>query len=90
MEIEHLTDRTQFVARLDEGRAILDYEVLADGAWDLTHTYVPTVHRNRGIGAALVRRALDQAKEEGRKVVPSCPFVASFIDEHPGYRELLR
>lgn len=90
MEIEHIPAKTQFVARLEDGRAVLDYELLDDGSWDMTHTYVPEKDRNQGIGSELVRWALDRASEEDRQVIPTCPFVSSFIGENPEYRALLR
>jgi hypothetical protein len=45
--------------------------------------------RNRGLGAELVRGALDDVRRNGRTVVPQCWFVAQFIDEHPEYADLL-
>jgi predicted GNAT family acetyltransferase len=32
---------------------------------------------------------LDLARERGLKVVPTCGFVATVIDEHPDYQDLL-
>ena len=35
------------------------------------------------------RGALDDVRPTGRRVVPSCWYVAQFIDEHPDYADLL-
>lgn len=89
MEIRHQAERNRFVAPLEGGRALVDYEQRDDGSWDLTHTYVPEEHRHRGIASDLVRHILDRAAAEGRKIVPSCPFVADFIDRNDAYRNLV-
>ena len=55
------------------------------------HTEISTALRGQGLGAVLVRSALDdvRASGSGRRVVASCWFVAQFIDENPEYRDLL-
>lgn len=55
----------------------------------MPHTEVFDDFGGQGVGTTLVRYALDDLRERGLRVVPACPFVASFIDEHPEYRELL-
>jgi len=53
------------------------------------HTYVPDEFRGLGRGAKLVRAALEEARRLGWKVVPSCWFVAEYIDRNPEFRELV-
>ena len=45
--------------------------------------------RGQGVGAELVRQALDDVRAGGGLVVPQCWYVARFIDEHPEYADLL-
>lgn len=54
-----------------------------------THTEVPPTLRDQGVGGALVRAALEHLRDENVTVVPQCPFVAAFIDEHPEFQPLL-
>lgn len=54
-----------------------------------THTEVPPELRDEGVGTALVRGALEQLRDAAVTVVPQCPFVADFIDEHPEFQPLL-
>jgi uncharacterized protein len=56
----------------------------------LTHTEVDDAFEGRGVGSTLVRGALDALREEGRQVVPQCPFVRSYIERHDEYADLLR
>lgn len=68
--------------------AFADFHVEGDRVV-LPHTVVQPAHRGRGLAAELVAAALDDIRASGRQVVPSCWYVAEFIDAHPDYRDLL-
>jgi predicted GNAT family acetyltransferase len=53
------------------------------------HAEVDPTRERRGLGSALVRGALDDARARGLAVRPVCPFVQSFIEKHTEYRDLL-
>ncbi len=53
------------------------------------HTEIEPSMRSRGLGAELVRRALDDVRARGGTVVAQCWYVAEFIDDHPEYADLL-
>jgi len=36
-----------------------------------------------------VKFALEAAREQGKQVVPLCPFVAAYIKRHPEYQPLV-
>lgn len=52
-----------------------------------THTEVNPEYRNKGVGSALARGALDQVRARGDRVAATCPFISAFIDRHPEYAE---
>jgi predicted GNAT family acetyltransferase len=54
-----------------------------------THTEVPAPLRGRGIGSQMMHAVLQNVRAQGLKVIPSCPFVADFINKHPKYADLL-
>ena len=89
VQIRQEAEARRFVALLDGEPAVLEYEPRSGRRWDLLRTYVPEEHRRRGIATQLVRHALDVAAADGRTVIPSCWFVAEFIDEHPRYQTLV-
>lgn len=89
MEIRHDAPRQRFVTEVDGHEGVLDYRRLADGTLDYRHTFVPPALRGRGVGARLVLHALDHARAQGVKIVPTCPFVERVIAEHPGYEDLV-
>ena len=66
----------------------LDYE-LATGVIALVHTEVDDAHSGEGHAATLARSALDEARSRGLRVVPTCPYVASYIRKHPEYADLV-
>ena len=53
------------------------------------HTEIEPAMRNQGLGAELVRHALDDVRALGGTVVPSCWYVAEFIDQHAEYADLV-
>lgn len=82
-------ERHRFEADLGDGSfAIADY-VLRPGKILFTHTEVPPEHEGKGIGSALIRSALDAARERGLQVVPICPFFAAYMQKHAEMQDLL-
>ena len=75
---------------LSAGRevAVLDFTV-TDGRWDLVHTHALPAARGTGIASRLVRFALDRARAEGVRIIPSCPYLPVWLDRHPDYQDLV-
>lgn len=74
----------------DDGHvAIAAYQLKPD-VIVLTHTEVPKELGGRGIGNKLAIFALEYARANDLRVIPLCPFMASFIEKHPEYKELVR
>jgi uncharacterized protein len=59
------------------------------GVLVFTHTAIDEQQQERGLGSVLVAGALDHARRAGDRVEARCPFVAEFIERHPGYADLL-
>ena len=49
----------------------------------LIHAETPGELEKRGIGGALVRAAIDRARQDGLTVVPLCPFARVWLERHP-------
>ena len=76
-------ERERYEARLDgELAGILEYYVEGDRI-DLIHTEVLPVHEGQGVGSALVRFALDDARRRGLGLIATCPYVRSYLRRHP-------
>ena len=62
---------------------------LRDGTIDLQHTVVIPSFRGQGLAGMLAERAFEDARAQGLKVIPSCPFVAGWVPDHPEVQDLL-
>lgn len=60
---------------------------VADGVWNANHTGVPKAIGGRGVGKALVRAMVEDARHHGYQVVPGCPFVAKLFERKPEWAE---
>ncbi|TPG20469.1 N-acetyltransferase [Sphingomonas koreensis] len=78
----------EFEIEVGGHRAIAAYQREGDTI-TFTHTQVPPAIEGRGVATKLIRAALDASRDAGLKVIPQCPFVATFIERHPEYRGLL-
>jgi uncharacterized protein len=68
--------------------AIADYRV-AGNTVVLPHTEVLRQRRGQGLAARLVRAALDDLRNQGKRVVPACWFVREFIQDNQDYADLV-
>lgn len=89
IEIRNNEDRRRYELSADgQVVSIADYHV--DGPRVVfPHTVTTPAMRGQGFAERLVAAALDDVRASGRTVVPACWFVASFIDEHPEYADLI-
>jgi len=62
---------------------------LRDGVTAFTHTQTDRQLRGQGIAGHLIQSSLDSARERHLAVLPYCPFVRSWIAEHPAYADLI-
>ncbi|HEU5150682.1 MAG TPA: GNAT family N-acetyltransferase [Iamia sp.] len=89
IEVTDHDEAGRYEVRVDGELAGFADRTVRDGLMVLPHTVVDRRFRGRGLAAELVRRALDDARAGGLKVVPSCWYVAQYIDEHPADQDLL-
>lgn len=88
MAITHNQAAKRFETTIDGQTGYISYQQRgASLIYD--HTIVPQSLGGKGVGSALVKHALNYAREQDKKVVPQCSFVASYIDNHPAYQDLL-
>lgn len=82
-------ERSRFELRVDGTLAgWLDHRPAGDSVI-VAHTEVVDGHEGVGLGAALVRHALEAARTSGKTVIATCPFALSYIDRHPELDEFL-
>lgn len=71
-------EKSRFEVVVEGVTAYLEYE-LSDGKIDLNHTLVPRSIEGKGVAAALTRFAVDYAAQYLLQVIPTCPYVESYI-----------
>lgn len=86
--VRHNTVGHRYENETDGRLSFAEYEIVEDKQV-FTHTFVPEELRGRGLAEALVKTALDDALRAKRKIVPSCWYVAKYIDRHQEYQPLL-
>ena len=72
----------------DTVAGVVEY-VDKDDYVELTHTEVDPSHEGEGLGSQLARAVLDSLRNDKRAVLPSCPFIKSYLQRHPEYVELV-
>ena len=77
----HEASRYELVA---EGEVVAIEDYVLDGEQiDLVHTEVFEGHDGKGYARILVAEVLADLRRRGLAVLPSCPYVAKVIREHP-------
>ena len=79
----------RFEADLGDGSFAIAEYTLPAGKIMFTHTEVPPQHEGKGIGSALIRFALEDARKRQLKVIPICPFFAAYMQKHEEVQDLL-
>ncbi|WP_404373658.1 GNAT family N-acetyltransferase [Kytococcus sedentarius] len=82
-------DAHRFEALVDgEVAGFTEYHLQGD-VQVMPHTVTAPEHRGQGVAGAVVKAALEAAREAGRTVRPDCPYVRKYIEEHAEYQDLL-
>lgn len=83
------SDRERYEIRIDGKLAGFVKYRLRPEAIELVHTEINDEFEGRGLGSRLIAFALDDARERGLAVLPTCPFVNDYIQRHRQYVELV-
>ena len=78
----------RYVLRQDGHVAELTYSVTTPTLVIADHTGVPDALRGNGAGLALVTRLVEDARAEGFKIMPLCPFVNAQRKRHPEWADV--
>lgn len=80
--------RQRFELAIDGKVALLTYEKRGQDLLVFTHTFVPEELRGQNLAALLTKAALDDARRQGKKVVPQCSYVATYLERNKEYADL--
>ncbi|GHJ44636.1 N-acetyltransferase [Catellatospora sp. TT07R-123] len=89
IEVADAPAKGRYEARDGDALAgIMTYQVTGN-IIAFTHTEVFPDHEGQGVGGAIARRVMDDARAAGRTVVPVCPFLAGWLERHPEYSAIV-
>ena len=88
VEIVDAEDKHRFEAHVDGHLAGYAQYMRQDGVVTYPHTVVGEQYEGQGVGSALARAALDDARARGLRVNATCPFISRWIQLHPAYQDL--
>lgn len=66
-----------------------EYNLLSEAIM-FTHTEVLPAFEGKGVGSAIAKHVLDEARAQGKHVIPVCQFIAGWIRKHRDYADLVR
>ena len=79
-------DRHRFEAfDADTLAGYVEYNQLTNATM-LAHTEVLPAYEGKGVGSFLARESIGAVRGAGKRLIPACPFIASYLRKH---RELL-
>jgi len=82
LKIDNNALASRFELPVNGGLAVLDYRIEGDTVF-LLYVEVPVTVQGHGIAGKLSHAALEFARDNGLKVVPRCPFIATYMRHHP-------
>lgn len=91
LEFGLVRDGHRYVALLaGEEVGFADVDPISTDGLLIKHTEISPAYEGRGFGGQLVRHMLDDARRQGRGVIPVCPYAAAYIKKRPELMEYVR
>lgn len=78
----------RFELTLEGKLALLEYVQRDEHTLVFNHTFVPPELRGKNAAAILTGFALAYARQENKKVVPQCSYVAAYMERNSEYTDL--
>lgn len=87
--LEEGASKGRYVYRADGAEAEMTFSKAGARLIIIDHTEVPDAMRGAGVGTALVLRAVEDARGNGRRILPLCPFAAAQFRRRPDWADVL-
>lgn len=89
-DVKHDKINQQFVTTVEGKEAYLRYSLRGTDTIDFIYTYVPNELRGKGLAAIIAKEGFKYAEENNLKVVPTCPYILTFIEKYPEYKKFIK
>ncbi|MEL6825414.1 MAG: GNAT family N-acetyltransferase [Pseudomonadota bacterium] len=80
----------RYVTVVDGHEAEMTYSRAGTSRIIIDHTGVPEALKGRGVGKRLVEAAVKDARAEGFKIIPLCPFAKATLDRTPEWQDVVQ
>lgn len=87
-ELKENESQKKYYFDIEGQQAFIEY-IKAKGNIYLTHTEVSQGLEGKGVASQLVLKVLQVIEREDWRLVPLCPFVATYIKRHPEWKKLV-
>ena len=89
MEFQHEAER--IYAQAPDGSLLAEVTFpTADGVANIDHTFVDPSLRGRNVAGQLLTAAVQQIRDSGLKVFPTCSYAVKWFASHPEHADLLK
>ena len=85
---EHGAHKGRYVIRQNGEEAEMTYSITTPTLVIADHTEVPESFRGTGAGLAMLTQFVADARAEGFKIMPLCPFVNATRKKHPEWADV--
>lgn len=80
----------RYVAVINGDEAEMTYSRAGTSRIIIDHTGVPDSMRGMGVGRQLVAAAVKDARAEGFKIIPLCPFAKATLEKHAEWHDVVQ
>ncbi|MFL9833604.1 MULTISPECIES: GNAT family N-acetyltransferase [Chryseobacterium] len=79
-----------FEAIIDGNRAgLMTYTWAGEDRFIIDHTEVEEAYNGKGVGKEMLIKAVEFARENGKKIIPLCPFAKATFQKNEDLRDVL-
>ncbi|MDK1375191.1 MULTISPECIES: GNAT family N-acetyltransferase [unclassified Sinorhizobium] len=92
MEIvnEEINSKGRYSATVEGYTGEMTYSRSSPSLIIIDHTLVPDELRGKGVGQALAKHAVEEARKGGWKIIPLCPFMRAQAMRHPEWQDVIQ
>jgi uncharacterized protein len=89
---ELMPTKGRYVARIEgvDAEAELTFSRTSSTQVIADHTFAPDSMRGMGVAKAMVDRLIADARSEGFKIIPLCPYVKGQFLRHPEWADVMQ
>ena len=89
IEIKEGINKFYFGDTLENSKAEVTYVLDNEDTIIIDHTFVSNELRGQNVGKQLIKKVVDFARQENKKIVPKCPFAKKEFTKNKEYEDVL-